>query len=499
MKRTFLLTPKQASEKSGKSKSTLQRWADDGVIESVKTKGGHRRYILQSLEACFEKSSASGVASSLSDDERKELLLLRDRVAGLEKEVVDLKLALINGTSAFTQVIDAKGSEQSELVQVVQLGGQTVEIALTSNNSDAVCVAEAPNASDSADNALLPEIEPSELDFPLQPIEFDPDLVERKLADYFETHQPHIDAFHEKYQQAVTIGEMYDCSTESYYQYRLIGPCEGFMGSGNKLEFMRDYNAMYYSREGLYFANTANCRDSRYLENRIELETMHPLYREHIEKYYEMNDDDKEIKASRFINTYTYAAFIINNNGKTDEFGCRDLIAAELWEEKEYLEEKLKTLKSSKGFGKGKQQEIAALQKQVNDKYQEFQDRAWFCQQKETIKFDFDCTCGFYAKGLVLAAYTGTYFTDEQRNWVFNKIVDWMENVYFVNRLPSGFRIEDDNPELGRDYFIGQVNNIMVTYIRDMERDCLPPKVYEPKPEKINPNINWGWGATCNP
>jgi len=44
------LTPKQVQEKFGYHPKTLSRWADSGKIKYTKSPGGHRRYLLSSLE-----------------------------------------------------------------------------------------------------------------------------------------------------------------------------------------------------------------------------------------------------------------------------------------------------------------------------------------------------------------------------------------------------------------------------------------------------------------
>jgi DNA-binding transcriptional MerR regulator len=44
------LTPQQVQEKFGYHPKTLSRWADEGLIEYTKSPGGHRRYLLSSLE-----------------------------------------------------------------------------------------------------------------------------------------------------------------------------------------------------------------------------------------------------------------------------------------------------------------------------------------------------------------------------------------------------------------------------------------------------------------
>lgn len=43
-------TPKQAQEKFGYSQKTFARWADQGLIECKKSPGGHRIYLMASVE-----------------------------------------------------------------------------------------------------------------------------------------------------------------------------------------------------------------------------------------------------------------------------------------------------------------------------------------------------------------------------------------------------------------------------------------------------------------
>ena len=44
------LTPKQVQDKFGHHPKTLSIRADEGLIEHTKSPGGHRRYLLSSLE-----------------------------------------------------------------------------------------------------------------------------------------------------------------------------------------------------------------------------------------------------------------------------------------------------------------------------------------------------------------------------------------------------------------------------------------------------------------
>lgn len=44
------LTPQEVKERFGYNQRTLSRWADKGLIKFIKSPGGHRRYLLCSLE-----------------------------------------------------------------------------------------------------------------------------------------------------------------------------------------------------------------------------------------------------------------------------------------------------------------------------------------------------------------------------------------------------------------------------------------------------------------
>ncbi len=44
------ITPIEAQKRYGYHPKTLSRWADNGKIQSIKSPGGHRRYLVESLE-----------------------------------------------------------------------------------------------------------------------------------------------------------------------------------------------------------------------------------------------------------------------------------------------------------------------------------------------------------------------------------------------------------------------------------------------------------------
>ena len=62
------LTPQEVKEKFGYHPKTLSRWADKGLIKFTKSPGGHRRYLLSSLE-------------NISPEEDKKEVILYVRVS----------------------------------------------------------------------------------------------------------------------------------------------------------------------------------------------------------------------------------------------------------------------------------------------------------------------------------------------------------------------------------------------------------------------------------
>lgn len=51
------LTPAQAAKYFGVTAKTINRWADDGLIPTVRTSGQHRRYLLSEVLAFREKTT----------------------------------------------------------------------------------------------------------------------------------------------------------------------------------------------------------------------------------------------------------------------------------------------------------------------------------------------------------------------------------------------------------------------------------------------------------
>ena len=78
------LTPKQVQEKFGYHPKTLSRWADEGKIKYTKSPGGHRRYLLSSLEK---------LAADTNDTSDTREIILYVRVSThSQKAVLPLKL-----------------------------------------------------------------------------------------------------------------------------------------------------------------------------------------------------------------------------------------------------------------------------------------------------------------------------------------------------------------------------------------------------------------------
>ncbi len=49
------LTPAEAQKRYGYHPKTLTRWADEGKIQYIKSPGGHRRYLIESIEKLVDR------------------------------------------------------------------------------------------------------------------------------------------------------------------------------------------------------------------------------------------------------------------------------------------------------------------------------------------------------------------------------------------------------------------------------------------------------------
>jgi len=62
---TKLVSPKQVAHAIGVSESSLKRWCDQGLIETVRTAGGHRRLAVSSVLGYLQKSGRTLIAPEI--------------------------------------------------------------------------------------------------------------------------------------------------------------------------------------------------------------------------------------------------------------------------------------------------------------------------------------------------------------------------------------------------------------------------------------------------
>lgn len=91
-----LLTPKQVAQAIGVSESSLKRWCDRGLIDTVKTPGGHRRM------------TASGVMAFLR---KRDQPLVRPEVLGLPSNTGRTRRVLDRAADQFQEAL-ASGDEE---------------------------------------------------------------------------------------------------------------------------------------------------------------------------------------------------------------------------------------------------------------------------------------------------------------------------------------------------------------------------------------------------
>lgn len=102
------LTTKEVARLLSVSEATIKRWADDGLIQSDKTVGGHRRFGLAGIArfqrergvAPPQRSAAQSARRSASKEKISTSLLLQHLVAGYEEETgASLINAYLHGQS----------------------------------------------------------------------------------------------------------------------------------------------------------------------------------------------------------------------------------------------------------------------------------------------------------------------------------------------------------------------------------------------------------------
>ena len=59
-----LMTPAQVAEEFGVSTTTVTAWADKGLIETIRTLGGHRRFRREDVERLLDRPAPSTKAAS---------------------------------------------------------------------------------------------------------------------------------------------------------------------------------------------------------------------------------------------------------------------------------------------------------------------------------------------------------------------------------------------------------------------------------------------------
>lgn len=64
--RIFLLTPAEVASVFRVDPKTVTRWAKAGKLTSIRTLGGHRRYLAHEVRALLEETLRGGLAASVA-------------------------------------------------------------------------------------------------------------------------------------------------------------------------------------------------------------------------------------------------------------------------------------------------------------------------------------------------------------------------------------------------------------------------------------------------
>ena len=99
--RPGILTPKQVARAVGVSESSVKRWCDAGLIQTVRTEGGHRRLPIDSVQEFLQQTGHPVVAP--------EILDLPSTTTGskwaLRRSLTDFMHALAIGSASMARVV----------------------------------------------------------------------------------------------------------------------------------------------------------------------------------------------------------------------------------------------------------------------------------------------------------------------------------------------------------------------------------------------------------
>jgi excisionase family DNA binding protein len=112
MSTTEYLTPKQASKRFNVSQRTLLNWSYSGKIESVRTKGNHRRYIASSFIKEEQKDNRQKICycrvstASQKEDLERQIEYFRDKFPN-HKIVKDIGSGINFKRKGFNTILDS--------------------------------------------------------------------------------------------------------------------------------------------------------------------------------------------------------------------------------------------------------------------------------------------------------------------------------------------------------------------------------------------------------
>ena len=114
------LTTREVARLLHVSNATVKRWADDGLIDSEKTVGGHRRFLLENIarlrkEGRFSVSSASR-SHPLSKTRLKSSALLRLILSGSEQAAADALIGAYLNQQSLPALFDSVISDAMHLL-----------------------------------------------------------------------------------------------------------------------------------------------------------------------------------------------------------------------------------------------------------------------------------------------------------------------------------------------------------------------------------------------
>jgi len=156
------LTSTEAARLLGVSAATIKRWSDEGVISTVRTPGGHRRFRRLDVSLAAER-----LFTRTGGPELAELLLSRRTVLEIQAHILSERArlgswaAVVDACTPVLMAVSARGRSGAVPYLTIAIARQLLQDALSRCADEMPTLPDAPRVLVAAVDGELPEIDPT--------------------------------------------------------------------------------------------------------------------------------------------------------------------------------------------------------------------------------------------------------------------------------------------------------------------------------------------------